>query len=72
VRTDANEPQIRPWKLLSVTGRVHPKKILSNAAAKPGDQLVLTKPIGTGLLATAMKKGTLSASAAEVLAAPID
>jgi selenide,water dikinase len=52
---------------LSVTGRVHPKKILSNAAASPGDQLVLTKPIGTGLLATAMKKGTLSAAAAEVL-----
>jgi selenide,water dikinase len=52
---------------LSVTGRVHPKKILSNAAASPGDQLVLTKPIGTGLLATAMKKGTLSAAAAQVL-----
>jgi selenide, water dikinase len=52
---------------LSVTGRVHPKKILSNAAATPGDQLVLTKPIGTGLLATAMKQGRLSAAAAETL-----
>ncbi len=52
---------------LSVTGRVHPKQILSNAAAKPGDQLVLTKPIGTGLLATAMKQGTLSPSAAKIL-----
>ena len=52
---------------LSVTGRVHPKKILSNAAAAAGDQLVLTKPIGTGLLATAMKQGRLPASAAEVL-----
>jgi selenide,water dikinase len=52
---------------LSVTGRVHPKKILSNAAAAAGDQLVLTKPIGTGLLATAMKQGKLSPSAAEAL-----
>ena len=52
---------------LSVTGRVHPKRILSNAGAKPGDRLVLTKPLGTGLLATAMKQGTLSAAAAEVL-----
>jgi selenide,water dikinase len=52
---------------LSVTGRVHPKKILSNAAAAPGDQLVLTKPIGTGLLATAMKKGNLSQPATDAL-----
>lgn len=52
---------------LSVTGRVHPKRILSNAAARPGDQLVLTKPLGTGLLATAMKQGTLPAAAADVL-----
>ena len=52
---------------LSVTGRVHPKRILSNAGAKPGDQLVLTKPLGTGLLATAMKHGTLSADAAAML-----
>jgi selenide, water dikinase len=52
---------------LSVTGRVHPRKILSNAAAAPGDQLVLTKPIGTGLLATAMKQGKLSETAAKEL-----
>ena len=52
---------------LSVTGRVHPKKILTNAGARPGDQLVLTKPIGTGLLATAMKQGKLSAASAELL-----
>jgi selenide,water dikinase len=52
---------------LSVTGRVHPKKILTNAAARPGDQLILTKPIGTGLLATAMKKDRLSPDAAEAL-----
>ena len=52
---------------LSVTGRVHPKKILSNASATAGEQLVLTKPIGTGLLATAMKQGKLPSSAAETL-----
>jgi selenide,water dikinase len=52
---------------LSVTGRVHPKKLLTNAAATAGDQLVLTKPLGTGLLATAMKQGKLAAPAADAL-----
>ncbi|NUQ94520.1 MAG: selenide, water dikinase SelD [Gemmatimonadaceae bacterium] len=46
---------------LAVTGRVHPDRILTNAAAAPGDVLVLTKPIGTGILATAGKNGKLSA-----------
>jgi selenide, water dikinase len=40
---------------LSVTGIVHPKLFLTNAGAKPGDLLVLTKPLGTGILATALK-----------------
>ncbi|ACL02175.1 Selenophosphate synthase (Selenide, water dikinase) [Desulfatibacillum aliphaticivorans] len=40
---------------LSVTGVVHPSKILTNANVKKGDLLVLTKPIGTGVLATAVK-----------------
>src|SRR5215210_1050418 len=44
---------------LSVTGRVHPKRLLTNAAATPGDRLVLTKPLGTGILATAGKEGRL-------------
>src|SRR5947207_9079275 len=44
---------------LAVTGRAHPKRLLTNAAAAIGDRLVLTKPIGTGLLATAAKQGTL-------------
>lgn len=44
---------------LSVTGRVHPKRLLTNAAARAGDRLVLTKPIGTALLATAAKNGDL-------------
>ena len=40
---------------LSVTGLIHPKKIISNATAKPGDKLVLTKPLGTGFITTANK-----------------
>ncbi len=40
---------------LAVTGVVHPKKILSNAKAKVGDKLVLTKPLGTGIISTALK-----------------
>jgi selenide, water dikinase len=40
---------------LAVTGRADPRRLLTNAAAKPGDRLVLTKPLGTGLLATAAK-----------------
>jgi selenide,water dikinase len=45
---------------LAVTGVVHPKRIITNAGAKPGDQLVLTKPLGTGIIATALKAGMAS------------
>jgi selenide,water dikinase len=48
---------------LSVTGSVHPDRLLTNAAATPGDRLVLTKPLGTGLVATAVKRGTAIAGA---------
>src|SRR5208282_2831887 len=41
----------------SVTGVVHPKKILANSGAKPGDALVFTKALGTGVISTAIKKG---------------
>src|SRR5712671_6315090 len=41
----------------SVTGLIHPKKILSNAGAKPGDALIFTKALGTGVISTAIKKG---------------
>lgn len=44
---------------LSVTGIVHPQKFLTNAGAEPGDLLILTKPLGTGILATALKAGEL-------------
>jgi selenide,water dikinase len=45
---------------LSVTGRAHPKFLLTNASAVGGDRLVLTKPIGSGILSTAIKLGKLS------------
>src|SRR6267143_938093 len=45
---------------LAVTGRAHPDFLLTNAGAKPGDRLILTKPIGNGILATAAKRGQLS------------
>ncbi len=40
-----------------VTGVVHPDKVITNAGAKPGDALILTKPIGTGIISTAVKRG---------------
>ena len=40
----------------SVTGLIHPKKIYANEGAKPGDALILTKAIGTGVISTAIKK----------------
>lgn len=41
----------------AVTGLIHPKKIWRNVGAQPGDVLLLTKPIGTGVIATALKAG---------------
>jgi cysteine desulfurase NifS/selenium donor protein len=48
---------------MAVTGIVHPEKILTNCTARPGDGLVLTKPIGLGILATAAKRGAASETA---------
>ncbi len=45
---------------LSVTGVVHPDRVLTNAGARPGDAFILTKPLGTGILATAIKAGLVS------------
>jgi cysteine desulfurase len=42
---------------LAVTGVVHPDRVVRNSTARAGDELVLTKPIGTGILATAVKRG---------------
>ena len=47
---------------LSVTGLVHPDRILRNSGALPGDVLVLTKPLGTGILSTAIKGGLATAA----------
>ncbi len=44
---------------MSVTGHVHPDRIVTNAGARVGDVLVLTKPVGTGVLATALKKDAI-------------
>ncbi|MFC2070932.1 selenide, water dikinase SelD, partial [Chloroflexota bacterium] len=40
---------------LSVTGTVHPDKLVTNSGARPGDKLILTKPLGTGIINTAAK-----------------
>lgn len=53
---DDNEPKFG----LSVTGLVHPDKVFKNVGAKPGDALVLTKPIGVGIQTTAIKKDALT------------
>ena len=41
----------------AVTGTVNPKKVWTNTGARPGDRLLLTKPLGTGVITTALKKG---------------
>jgi selenide,water dikinase len=41
----------------SVTGTVHPGRVLTNSGAKPGDKLIFTKAIGTGVISTAIKRG---------------
>ena len=70
----------------SVTGLIHPKRVLQNQGAKPGDKLILTKALGTGVISTAIKKGkaeqawieaatasmtTLNKNAAEVITAHV-
>ena len=70
----------------SVTGLIHPQKVLANEGAKPGDALVLTKALGTGVISTAIKKEkadqtwidaavksmtTLNKTAAEVITGPV-
>ncbi len=52
---------------LAVTGTVHPKKIKKNNTAQEGDYLFLTKPIGVGILATALKRGLLQDELYKVL-----
>jgi len=46
----------------AVTGTVHPQRIWTNGGARPGDRLLLTKPIGTGVITTALKRGRAEAA----------
>lgn len=48
---------------LSVVGTIDPKRIVTNANARPADILVLTKPLGTGILSTALKRGAIDEAA---------
>ena len=50
---------------LAVTGIVSPKRMLTNARARPGDLLVLTKPLGTGIATTGIKRGLTSVALAK-------
>ncbi|SFM94771.1 selenophosphate synthase [Thermodesulforhabdus norvegica] len=54
---------------MAVTGVVHPERVVTNGGARPGDELVLTKPIGTGIITTALKGRLLSDDDDEVLEA---
>jgi len=56
-----DDPEIKYG--LSVVGLVHPQKLITNRGAQPGDKLLLTKPLGTGIIATAIKGGLASEKA---------
>jgi len=53
-----NDPEIKFG--YAVTGTIHPDRIKTNAAARPGDRLLFTKRIGTGVISTAIKRGLAS------------
>lgn len=50
---------------MCVIGTVHPQRVVRNAGAVPGDRLYLTKPLGTGIISTAIKRGVASPAAVE-------
>jgi selenide,water dikinase len=52
---------------LSVTGTIHPSKVLTNVGAKVGDRLILTKPLGTGIINTAIKGGMAKEDSIEMV-----
>ncbi len=52
---------------MAVTGTVHPDHVLTNAGGRPGDALVLTKPLGAGAVSTALKRGLPGAPIAEAV-----
>ena len=53
---------------LSVTGTVHPERLVTSAGAKVGDKLILTKPLGTGIISTAVKSGVANKKLAKKVA----
>jgi selenide,water dikinase len=53
---------VEPIYGLVVLGLVHPDRVRRNAAARPGDRLVLGKPLGVGVMSAALKKGALDAA----------
>jgi selenide,water dikinase len=52
---------------LAVTGLVHPERIMKNSSLKPGDRLILTKAVGTGVIATALKGGVASPESVDAM-----
>ena len=60
---DDTEPKFG-W---TVTGVIHPDKVVTNSSAKAGDVLILTKPIGTGILSTALKQNLLDENSIQEL-----
>jgi selenide,water dikinase len=62
-----NDPEIKFG--YAVTGKVHPDRIWTNAGARPGDVLLLTKRIGTGVISTALKRGIARAEHVEAATA---
>lgn len=50
---------------MAVTAVIHPERVISNAGARPGDRLILTKPLGIGIVTTAMKQGKASPQAVD-------
>ena len=60
-----NDPQIKAG--FAVTGLIEPKKILTNANAKPGDVLIITKPLGTGIIAFAAQIDKASAKSVKAI-----
>jgi len=64
---DDNEPKYG----LCVNGVVHPKRIITNTGAKPGDALILTKPLGSGVLFNAVRSGKFSLRELETSVLPV-
>jgi cysteine desulfurase len=57
---------LEPKYGLAVSGIIHPDKIIKNSGARPGDVLILTKPIGTGIISTGLKQGVVSDKKAQL------